>query len=143
LASQYLEDDGKKIEPAFFVPVVPMVLVNGTEGIGTGFSSFVPPYNPEDITANIRRVLSGESMTPMIPWFRGFKGTVKKGGDHEWITEGVYTVNGKRIVVTELPPGRWTQDYKEHLDDLTERKVITGYKNSSTTETVHFEIEVS
>ena len=60
-----------------------------------------------------------------------------------YFAEGVYIVTGKRIVVTELPPGRWTQDYKEHLDDLTERKVITGYKNSSTTETVHFEIEVS
>jgi DNA topoisomerase-2 len=101
LASQYLEDDGKKIEPAFFVPVVPMVLVNGTEGIGTGFSSFVPPYNPEDITANIRRVLSGESMTPMTPWFRGFKGTVKKGGDHEWITG-----KSKRAVSTRAARGR-------------------------------------
>jgi DNA topoisomerase-2 len=57
------------------------------------------------------------------------------------MAEGVYIVTGKRIVVTELPPGRWTQDYKEHLDDLTEKKIITGYKNSSTTETVHFEIE--
>jgi DNA topoisomerase-2 len=98
---EYLEDDGKKIEPAFFVPVVPMVLVNGTEGIGTGFSSFVPPYNPEDITANIRRVLAGESMTPMTPWFRGFKGTVKKGGDHEWITG-----KSKRAYNTRAARGR-------------------------------------
>lgn len=134
----YLDDDGRTIEPDFYVPTLPMVLVNGTEGIGTGFSCYVPPFNPDDIRANIERCLKGLEPLEMTPWFRGFRGRVFKDGG--WITEGVWSVNGGRVRVKELPPGRWTQDYKEHLDSLVEKKVIGGYTNNSTTEDVDFEI---
>lgn len=50
-----------------------MVLVNGSEGIGTGWSSSVPTYNPRDIVANLRRLMAGEELQAMQPWFRGFK----------------------------------------------------------------------
>jgi len=138
---KYLDDDGKPIEPEYFVPIIPTVLVNGTEGIGTGFSCYIPPFNPRDISANIERALSGEDLVPMKPWFRGFKGKVFKS-DGSWITEGVWTStsNNKTIHVTELPPGRWTQDYKEHLDNLVEKKIISNYVNNSTTENVDFKI---
>jgi len=135
----YLDDDGKAIEPEFFVPVLPMVLVNGTEGIGTGFSSYVPPFNPEDIKANILKAIQGKPLDKMKPWFRGFKGTVTPSPDSEstWIAEGLW----KGSTITELPPGRWTQDYKEFLDDLVEAKTISGYKNDSTTDAVNFTIQ--
>ena len=135
----YLDDDGRPIEPDFYMPTLPMVLVNGTEGIGTGFSCYVPPFNPEDIKDNIKRILSGDEIVPMRPWFRGFKGVVHKEDD-TWMMEGVWNWSGKNIVVTELPPGRWTQDYKEYLDGLVEKKLIGGFVNNSTTEDVHFEI---
>jgi DNA topoisomerase-2 len=135
----YLDDDGRPIEPDFYVPTLPMVLVNGTEGIGTGFSCYVPPFNPEDIKENIKRILSGDEIVPMRPWFRGFKGVVHKEDD-TWMMEGVWNWSGRNIVVTELPPGRWTQDYKEYLDGLVEKKLIGGFVNNSTTEDVHFEI---
>ena len=136
----YLDDDGRSIEPDFYMPTLPMVLVNGTEGIGTGFSCYVPPFNPDDIKDNIKRVLEGEDLVPMKPWFRGFKGKVFKDEGGLWVTEGVWRDTGSRLKVTELPPGRWTQDYKEHLDSLTEKKLITSYTNNSTTEDVDFEI---
>ena len=135
----YLDDDGHPIEPDFYMPTLPMVLVNGTEGIGTGFSCYVPPFNPEDIKANIKRILTGEDIVPMRPWFRGFKGVVHKEED-TWMMEGVWNWSRNNIVVTELPPGRWTQDYKEYLDTLVDKKLIGGYTNNSTTEDVHFEI---
>jgi DNA topoisomerase-2 len=136
----YLDDDGRSIEPDFYMPTLPMVLVNGTEGIGTGFSCYVPPFNPDDIRENIKRVLGGEEVVPMKPWFRGFKGKVFRDDSGLWITEGMYRDTGSRIKITELPPGRWTQDYKEHLDSLIEKKMITSYTNNSTTEDVDFEI---
>jgi DNA topoisomerase-2 len=136
----YLDDDGRSIEPDFYMPTLPMVLVNGTEGIGTGFSCYVPPFNPDDIKENIKRVLGGEEVVPMKPWFRGFKGKVFRDDSGLWITEGMYRDTGSRIKITELPPGRWTQDYKEHLDSLIEKKMITSYTNNSTTEDVDFEI---
>jgi len=134
---EYLSDDGKQIEPEYFVPVLPMVLVNGTEGIGTGFSSNVPCFNPEDIKKNILRALSGEPLVKMTPWFRGFKGTIEATGDSSWVAKGVY--QGR--VITELPPGRWTQDYKEFLDDLVESKKISNYVNNCTDNSVNFSIQ--
>jgi DNA topoisomerase-2 len=139
----YLNDEGKQIEPEFFVPVLPTVLVNGTEGIGTGFSCYVPPYNPKDIVENVKRFLEGEEIVKMTPWFKGFKGTVSQDPLNEsvWNMRGVYTVKDATVTVTELPPGRWIQDYKEYLDEMCEKKVITGYRNNSTTNDVLFEVE--
>ena len=136
----YLDDDGKQIEPDYYVPILPTVLVNGTEGIGTGFSSYIPPFNPIDIRTNIERIIKGETVIPMKPWFDKFTGRVFNNEDGLWITEGVWKSSGKNVLVTELPPGRWTQDYKEYLDTLIEKKKITNYVNNSTTDTVNFEI---
>lgn len=58
------------------MPVLPMVLVNGAEGIGTGWSTFIPNYNPRDIVANLRRLLAGAPLEPMQPWYKGFKGAI-------------------------------------------------------------------
>ena len=80
-------------------------------------------------------------MNKMTPWFRGFKGTIQKQDDDSWVTRGVWTTIGKTIKVSELPPGRWTQDYKEHLDTLVEKKTIGSFTNNSTTENVDFVIQ--
>ena len=58
-----------------------MVLVNGSEGIGTGWSSSVPTYNPRDIVANLKALMAGEEMRPMQPWYRGFKVSRGRGRD--------------------------------------------------------------
>ena len=137
----YLDDDGRSIEPEHYMPVIPMVLVNGTEGIGTGFSCYVPPFNPGDIKANILNFTNGRDLKKMKPWFRGFKGHVLEQDDDSWMTQGTWQVIGTTVKVTELPPGRWTQDYKEHLDSLVEKKTITGFTNNSTTEDVDFLIQ--
>ncbi len=60
------------------MPVLPMVLVNGAEGIGTGWSTFIPNYNPRDIVANLRRLLAGEPQAPMQPWYKGFNGIISQ-----------------------------------------------------------------
>ncbi|KAJ1611468.1 DNA topoisomerase II, partial [Cryptosporidium canis] len=72
----YLYDDGQQIEPLYYVPIIPMILVNGTDGIGTGWSSSVPNYNPKDIIMNLKRMLRGEMMVPMTPWYKSFKGRI-------------------------------------------------------------------
>ena len=137
---EYLDDDGKSIEPDHFVPVIPTVLVNGTEGIGTGFSCYVPPYNPKDICDNIDRVLTGKDLVPMKPWFRGFKGMVSDDGGGSWVAEGTWATKKGVLKITELPPGRWTQDFKEYLETLIDKKVIQNYTNNSTTDQVDFDI---
>jgi DNA topoisomerase-2 len=137
----YLDDDGRSIEPEFYMPIIPTVLVNGTEGIGTGFSCYVPSFNPEDIKKNILNFMNGKEIKKMKPWFRGFRGRVFEDETGGWITEGIWQVIGTTVKVNELPPGRWTQDYKEHLDSLVEKKVIGSFTNNSTTENVDFVIQ--
>jgi len=134
---EYLTDEGKQIETEYFVPVLPMVLVNGTEGIGTGFSSNVPCFDPADIKLNILRALNGDHLIKMKPWYRGFKGSIEEVTQDSWVARGVF--QGRMI--TELPPGRWTQDYKEFLDELVDSKKISGYINNSTTDSVSFSIQ--
>jgi DNA topoisomerase-2 len=55
------------------MPILPMVLVNGAEGIGTGWSTFIPNYSPREIAANLKRLLQGLPLEPMQPWYKGFK----------------------------------------------------------------------
>ena len=74
------------------MPILPMVLVNGAEGIGTGWSTSIPNYNPRDIVANLRRLLDGQPLEPMAPWYKGFKGSI-----HEVDTKTAgksYAING-------------------------------------------------
>lgn len=129
---KYVVDDGQKVEPEFYAPVVPMILVNGAEGIGTGFSCYIPPYDLAIIKHNIQCALDQVAMVPMVPHFKGFKGTIKKTKDHTWVLEGIVHGEGSRWHVTELPPGKWIQDFKEHLEDLLEKGTIQKYENHST-----------
>ncbi|KAH9325844.1 hypothetical protein KI387_006022, partial [Taxus chinensis] len=69
----FLNEDGLSIEPTWYVPIIPMVLVNGCERIGTGWSTFVPNYNPRDIIANVRLLLNDKPIQKMEPWYKGFK----------------------------------------------------------------------
>ena len=133
-------DDGQQVEPEFYSPIIPMILVNGAEGIGTGFSCYVPPFDPEAVKHNILCALDQVPMIAMKPHFKGFKGKITKTKDHTWIMEGNVEKEGSQLHVTELPPGKWIQDFKEHLDDLVDKNIIQKYENHSTETTPDFRI---
>ena len=137
---KYMMDDGQQVEPEFYAPVVPMILVNGAEGIGTGFSCYVPPYDVNVIKHNIRCALDQVAMVPMVPHFKGFKGRITKTKEHTWVLEGIAVQEGAQYHVTELPPGKWIQDFKEHLDDLVDKGTIQKFENHSTETTPDFRI---
>lgn len=121
---RHLDDDGMMVEPEHYLPVLPVLLVNGCVGIGTGFSTDIPPYNPTDIVRVLRDRLMGRlsnlQYTGLKPWWQGFKGDVVSGGEGCWITKGKYTLQpeSKTITITELPVGVWTKDYKTFLDEM-------------------------
>ena len=119
---EYLEDDGQLIEPEYYVPIIPMALVNGSEGIGTGWSSSIPTYNPREIIANLRNMIEGEEPKEMMPWFRGFSGTVqeKTGKDamNFVVTGNIEQIDEQTVVISELPIGKWTTDYKQYLESV-------------------------
>jgi DNA topoisomerase-2 len=127
---KYLMDDGFPVEPIFYVPIIPMVLINGSKGIGTGFSTDIMCYNPKDIIKYIQNKLSSmESNIDFIPYYEGFKGQTIKITDTKFLFKGIYEIIGQdKIRVTELPVGHWTQDFKEHLEFLQETQDKDGKK---------------
>jgi DNA topoisomerase-2 len=125
---KYLEDDGMTVEPEFYVPIVPMILFNGAAGIGMGFSTNIPCYDPlEVIRALIRD--DYDAFDHMIPHYRGFKGQILKGPQPgKFITSGVAIRIGPRTVrVTELAVGQWTEDFKALLEEKIENGTLTRY----------------
>ncbi|XP_031273762.1 DNA topoisomerase 2 [Pistacia vera] len=147
---EYLNEDGQTIEPTWYMPIIPMVLVNGSEGIGTGWSSYIPNYNPREIVANLRRLLNGEMMEPMHPWYKGFRGTIEKTASKEagvsyTVTGVIEEVNETTLRIKELPIRRWTQDYREFLETIVDQadSFIEGFKQYSDDTTVDFEVSLS
>lgn len=132
----YLEDDGMRIEPENYVPIIPLLLVNGSTGIATGYSTSIPSYDMKDIISNLKRLLQNERALPMNPYFKGFKGYVDKN-----ITKGVYRrVSANKVEVTELPIGIWTSDYKTFLDTYIEKnpKILKDFESHYTETIVSF-----
>lgn len=147
---EYLYDDNQRIEPEYYIPVLPMVLVNGAEGIGTGWSTKIPNYNPRDIVANLRKMIDGGEPTPLKPWFKNFRGSVDQVEPQRFIISGeVAVLNSTTIEVTELPVRVWTQTYKESVLETmvhgTEKvpPLISDYKEYHTDTTVRFVISMT
>ena len=142
---EYLEDDGEMIEPKEYVPILPMVLINGTLGIGSGWSSNIPLYNPRDILSCIRIWIKhheDEMKLPEIhPWYKGFEGTIEKLDKHRYLTKGVISRKKDMITVSSIPINMSIDSFKTSLDDLLETKKIKAYKNFSTDNKPHFEIK--
>jgi DNA topoisomerase II len=119
----YRDDDGLPVEPEWYAPVLPMLLVNGARGIGTGYSTYIPPHNPAELKAMLQSWLTGTQDAldrPLKPWFKGFKGTVSAEGT----AVGVFKKEKEDFVVTELPPETWTADYREWLEkELAEGRI--------------------
>lgn len=114
---KYLQDDEQTVEPEWYTPVLPMLLVNGCEGIGSGWSTSIPPFNPIDIIENIRLLMKGEEMKEMLPWFRGWEGTITRELNKDrWRLEGkIEEIDDNTLEITELPARMWTITMKEFL----------------------------
>lgn len=143
----YLNDDGFSIEPEFYIPVIPMVMVNGALGIGTGFSTNIPCFNPQDIVGVLKRMLDGDETVrdyEFKPWYRGFEGTIQKVND-KWVSRGKFLrVSATKIEVKELPVGFWTEDFKIMLEEYYEKNPdFKSYESYYTDVSVHFVLNFS
>lgn len=145
----YLNDDGMSIEPEYYMPIVPLILINGTTGIGTGYSTHVPSFNPLEVInvlkncINNKGQIDNETDDMLVPWYRGFKGTIKIN-DHNsksFSTYGCYNqINASTIEITELPIGTWTENYKEFLEDYIKdhSHILKDFESHCTNTNVHF-----
>ena len=154
---EYVIDDGDQVEPKFYIPILPMILVNGSVGIGSGWSTNIPCFNPLDIIKCIHIWLDNDgdciiedpddgnivSLLPeLIPWYRGFTGRIESSKD-KYITYGTITKNKNKVEVTELPIGLWTDKFKETCEDWRSDKQIKDFKNYSDHKKIKFTITES
>ncbi|TWW81453.1 DNA topoisomerase 2-alpha isoform X1 [Takifugu flavidus] len=147
---KYNYDDNQRVEPEWYIPIIPMVLVNGAEGIGTGWASKIPNYDVREIVNNIHRMLNGDEPLPMLPSYKGFKGTIEHVMNNQYMNSGeVAIIDSTTIEISELPVKSWTQTYKENvLEPMlngTEKvpPLITDFKEYHTDTTVRFVVKMS
>lgn len=165
---RYLDDDGLSIEPEYYIPIIPMVLVNGAFGIGTGFSTNVPCHNPADVVEMCQRIVAlldaelGMVETPdelsraydaimsvvlpdIRPWYLGFQGRILPHKDGSYISRGVYEWKDDQTVeITELPIYTWTEDYKDFLADMIQNgsNVLKDFESHYTAKNVRFVLKL-
>ena len=159
----YKKEDSILIEPEYYIPIIPMVLINGCSGIGTGFSTNLPNFNPTEVI-NICKIIA-ESISDSIntdadvsvakeiinnleikeinPWYLGFIGQITKnnGKSDSFISKGKYTwVDDQTVEITELPIGKWTDDYKEFLTEMINQgsPVLKDFDSHYTTKNIKF-----
>jgi DNA topoisomerase II len=143
----YIEEDGKYVEPRFYVPIIPMALVNGCDGIGSGWATSIPNYKTQEVIKNLRKLIRGEQANMMHPEFKGYTGTI------EPLSEGSYRVRGSFsyypeenvIEITELPIRKWTRDFKSAIEKMMTSKDpqpinIDNMEEFHTSRRVHFKL---
>jgi len=136
----YKEDDGQKIEPEFYCPIIPLVLVNGCQGIGTGWSTYVPPGNVLTVIKYIQCKLNQKKVPEIIPHIEGFSGTITKKPN----TDGYFTIgkiersSRSTVTISELPIGRWINDYKARLIAMQKDGQIQSFVEKHTSSSISF-----
>ena len=121
--------------------------MNGCQGIGTGWSTDIPNFNPIDIINNIKLYLDGKEFIDMNPYYGGFTGTILKETNYTYTTRGKYSINGNKLIINELPIEMWTDKYKDFLESIcvdskkkTKKQIIRYYNSYCTDVKVHFEL---
>ena len=127
----YLDDDGMLVEPDHYVPILPFSLINGCQGIGTGFSHKGASFNPLQLSSYIKKRLINplEQIDDIVPYYEGFTGEIFKIAEHKYLVKGKFEIiDSKTIRITELPVGTWTEDYKKDLEYMLSDKDKKGKK---------------
>ena len=149
---KFLQEDGIGVEPQYYVPIIPMLLVNGSKGIGTGYSSDVPCYDLNKVIQAVRARVQGQPSDGdgWVPSWRGFKGSVTietnpQTNKRKAVTQGiVQKLDDNGYEITELPITMCQQDLKNKLEELSEGKrgeePVKDYKEYNTVDNIRVQV---
>lgn len=123
------EEDNQVVEPLYYVPIIPMVLVNGAKGIGTGWSTDVPSFSVKDVIKCVKGMLKGEDVSHIRSMYNGFSGKVTEERDG-WVYSGVVRKrDSKTFDVKELPIRYSITKLRNRLNYLMELHEVSKMKN--------------
>lgn len=140
---KYVDDDGTKVEPYFYVGSLPWVLLNANSGVATGWSSDIPRYKLEDVCDRVRQHMRGMPMPPLHPHYLGFKGTIEPNGQN-YVCKGSIEDFGDELHIRELPIGVWTSNYKAYLEKMrdADKPLIKGFEENHVDDNIFFKVYV-
>lgn len=147
LEKQFFE--GQYIEPRFLIPIFPVIFLNPSDGLSTGFASHIYSRDPKEIVEYIKRRLIGKDVSRMklLPWFKNFKGTIKHNKENNSNESYGLVVkkNTTKYIIEELPIGIDYQKYINTLDKLCDNNIIVDYEDKCDpkTDTILFEIKTT
>ena len=141
-----VHEDPEHEPPAFYLPVIPLVLINGTKGIATGFATNILPHDPKSIKAAcLEYINTGEIKNRIGLKFPEFNGTVEKDKEepNKYAVNGVYEKRGKtQLIITEVPYGFDRESYVKVLDGLEEDGDIVSYEDQCDKTGFKFEVKL-
>jgi DNA topoisomerase-2 len=139
LKEQFFE--GNKIEPAFYLPELPLLIINGSNGIASGFKQMILPRDQKAVLRYLKKRLNGtiKKQFDALPYFQGFTGTVEKDTDNRFKISGVAKrINTTTVEITEIPVGIELAKYISILQKLKDKDVIKGFTDKSDKEKFNF-----
>lgn len=135
-------EEGNTIEPKFFLPIIPTVLLNGSSGIAVGFATNILNRNPLDLVDACLKQLDGKKIGNLLPWWKEYNGEVSQvTGTNQYVMRGTYRIlNTTTVEITDLPPSMTFQKYEVHLNSLLEKGTIYSYDDNSSNG-IHYTIK--
>ena len=127
------EEEGEIIEPEYYLPIIPTVLLNGSSGIAVGFSSNILNRHPKDLIDSCLTILQGKAVDKVKPYIKDFTGEFINDPENNkrWIIRGKYSItNTTTVKISELPPLMTNEDYEILLDKLVDDKKIVSYSDN-------------
>jgi DNA topoisomerase-2 len=129
----YKEEEGESIEPEYFLPIIPTVLINGSSGIAVGFASNILNRDIKELIDSCQKIILGKKVKEIPPSLNNFKGEFIQDieNNKKWFIRGVFErVNTTTVRITELPPSMTYEKYEDILDKLVDSKDITSYEDN-------------
>jgi DNA topoisomerase-2 len=150
---EYQVDDNQKVEPYHYCPIIPMALVNGSQGIGTGWSTNIPNHCPRELAKNVLLMIDGREPLDVVPKYRNFRGEILEIEKAKCISFGeIAVLDDDTLEITELPIGVWIEVFAERLQKMTGGKddkgkelpaLIEAFEDFSSDSRVRFTVKLS
>lgn len=131
--------DGNEVEPTEPIPIIPMVLVNGVCGLGTGWVSDIPQHNPLDLITIVKKKLNSMQYETPKAWTKGHTGMYMQN-DGKLQSNGVWEEEGSTLTIHDLPVGVWTEKIETQLKNPKFKVAFDKMEESHTDTTVSFKI---